>query len=156
MEIGSVVEYAGASAPAGYLICDGTSYAVATHPDLHAVIGDTFGGDGGTNFSVPDRRGRVSVGAGSGSGLTTRAVGDTGGAESTTDVPAHSHGLGDNCADDDGNNSSAVGNYPAEGESNQYSDEADEKMGNEATESTGVAAVDIMNPFLALNFIIKT
>ena len=51
--IGTVLSYAGQTAPNGYLICNGASYAVADYPDLYAVIGNTYGGDD-TNFNVPN------------------------------------------------------------------------------------------------------
>ena len=51
--IGTVLSYAGQTAPHGYLLCDGKSYAVADYPGLYAVIGNTYGGDS-TNFNVPN------------------------------------------------------------------------------------------------------
>jgi microcystin-dependent protein len=64
MPIGGLLDYAGATAPAGWLLCDGGSYPVASYPKLFAVIGTRYGGDGVTNFLVPDLRGRVAAGAG--------------------------------------------------------------------------------------------
>jgi microcystin-dependent protein len=61
MPAGIVVDYAGTTAPSGTRFCDGTSYAVATYPALHAAIGYTFGG-AGANFNVPDLRGRATFG----------------------------------------------------------------------------------------------
>ena len=61
--IGTVLSFAGQTAPNGYLLCDGGSYAVADYQDLYNVIGNTYGGDG-TNFNVPDYRETVLVGVG--------------------------------------------------------------------------------------------
>lgn len=62
---GSMMMYAGSSAPAGYLMCDGTAYSRTTYANLYAVIGTTFGaGDGSTTFNVPDFRSRIGVGVG--------------------------------------------------------------------------------------------
>lgn len=61
--IGTVLSFAGQTAPNGYLLCDGQSVAVADYPDLYAVIGNIYGGDG-ENFNVPDYREAVLVGAG--------------------------------------------------------------------------------------------
>ena|SRR5579864_295646 len=66
MPIGALLDYAGALAPAGWLLCDGTTYQVADHPALFAVIGGRYGGDGVTTFNVPDCRGRATVGVGTG------------------------------------------------------------------------------------------
>lgn len=51
--LGTVLSFAGSTAPNGYLLCDGKSYAVADYEDLYAVIGNTYGGDS-TNFNVPN------------------------------------------------------------------------------------------------------
>lgn len=94
--VGSVIDFAGSSAPSGWLLCDGSSYGTSTYPDLYSAIGYTWGGSGST-FKVPDLRGRVTLGAGSGSGLTSRTLGANGGAETysftiaSTNIPAHTH-----------------------------------------------------------------
>ncbi|MFY0652809.1 MAG: tail fiber protein [Cyclobacteriaceae bacterium] len=54
--------------PAGYLACDGTSVAVADYPELYAAVEDSWGGDGGTNFYLPDFRGRFMRGFDNGAG----------------------------------------------------------------------------------------
>ena len=61
--IGTVLSFAGQTAPHGYLLANGASYKVADYPDLYAVIGNTYGGDS-TNFNVPDYRETVLVGVG--------------------------------------------------------------------------------------------
>lgn len=65
MPAGAVLPYAGAAAPTGFLLCDGSSKLRATYPDLFTAIGTTFGTVDGTHFTVPDMRGRVPVGVGS-------------------------------------------------------------------------------------------
>lgn len=60
---GIVSPYAGATAPDGWLLCDGASVTVAAYPALHGVIGYTFGGSG-LNFNVPDMRSGYAVGVG--------------------------------------------------------------------------------------------
>jgi microcystin-dependent protein len=92
---GTVLDFAGSTAPTGFVLCDGTSYATTgAMAALFAVIGYTFGGSG-ANFNVPDPRGRASIGAGTGSGLTNRALGATGGEEnhalSIAELAAHNH-----------------------------------------------------------------
>jgi microcystin-dependent protein len=76
------------------LLCDGSQHNIADYPDLFDAIGYTYGGSGAV-FNVPDLRGRVPVGAGAGPGLTSRASGDQGGAEthqlSIGEMPAHTH-----------------------------------------------------------------
>ena len=88
---GACLPYAGSSAPDGFLLCDGASYAVADYPDLFSVIGYTYGG-GGANFNVPDMQGRTPVGV---DGGTFASEGTTVGAETHTlisdEMPQHSH-----------------------------------------------------------------
>lgn len=59
---GTILDYAGTTAPAGYLFCDGASYST-TGPTavLFGIIGFTYGGSG-SSFNVPDLRGRVGAG----------------------------------------------------------------------------------------------
>ena len=96
-KLGEIVGYAGATAPPGWILCQGQLLAIADYPQLFAVIGTSFGGDGATTFGVPDMRGRSPMGAGAGSGLTNRTVGQEPGAEAVildvTQLPSHDHTL---------------------------------------------------------------
>ncbi len=91
---GVMSDFGGTSAPFGYLLCDGSSYAAAAYPGLFAAIGYQWGG-AGANFNVPDMRGRASIGSGTGSGLTARTVGQLIGEEAVTlvigEMPVHAH-----------------------------------------------------------------
>lgn len=80
---GVVWQFAGSTAPAGWLLCNGDAVSRAEYSALFGIIGTAYGaGDGTTTFNLPDLRGRAAIGAGSGAGLTTRALGNVGGAES--------------------------------------------------------------------------
>lgn len=62
---GLIFPYAGSTAPAGFLLCDGSAVSRLTYADLFTLIGTTYGaGDGSTTFNVPDLRGSVIIGAG--------------------------------------------------------------------------------------------
>lgn len=63
LPIGTILPYAGQTAPEGYLICDGESYARSEYPELAEVCRTTYGGDE-DNFNVPDLRARAPVGIG--------------------------------------------------------------------------------------------
>lgn len=79
---GAIKAFAGASAPTGYLLCDGSAVSRTTYAALFDVANTTWGvGDGSTTFNLPDYRGKVIVGAGTGSGLTARALAAVGGEE---------------------------------------------------------------------------
>ena len=123
--IGVIEWTCAADAPRGYLIADGTAVSRITYAGLFALCSTVYGvGDGTTTFNVPDLRGRVPLGAGTGNQLNTptgsgvitggtpmtpRSVGAWGGEEthllSTAEIPAHSH-----LATDSGHTHSAIAN----------------------------------------------
>lgn len=75
---GVIVPYGGATAPAGWLLCDGRAVSRTTYADLFAVIGTTYGaGNGSTTFTLPDLRGRVAAGANASNALASRAGADS-------------------------------------------------------------------------------
>lgn len=60
---GTILDYAGTSAPSGYLLCYGQAVSRTTYADLFSLVGTAFGsGDGSTTFNIPDCRGRAKVG----------------------------------------------------------------------------------------------
>jgi microcystin-dependent protein len=95
--IGEIRIFAGSRCPTNWHFCDGTVLPIQDNEALFSLIGITYGGDGQTNFALPDLRGKVPVHMGQGTGLTARTIGLTGG---TTDVglvesnlPNHTHSL---------------------------------------------------------------
>lgn len=95
---GEIQAYGGATAPAGWLLCNGAVISRTTYAALFAVVGTNFnvGGEAGTDFRLPDLRGRAPVGSGQGTGLTNRVLGASGGAEThvlgVAEMPSHNHG----------------------------------------------------------------
>jgi len=82
----------------GWLLCDGRLISRTTYSALFAIVGTSFGvGDGTTTFTLPAPAGRSLGVAGSGSGLTTRAIGASVGSEThilaISEMPAHTHDL---------------------------------------------------------------
>ena len=76
---GTLLDFAGAAAPTGYVLCYGQAIDRTTYATLFAVVGTTYGiGDGSTTFNVPDFRGRVAAGkdnmGGSAANRITNAV----------------------------------------------------------------------------------
>lgn len=76
--IGEIRLFAGDFAPNNWAFCDGATLQVSAKTALFAVIGVAFGGDGRTTFALPDMRGAVAVGVGTGAGLSAVALGQTG------------------------------------------------------------------------------
>ena len=85
--VGSVLMWGGATAPSGYLLCQGQAVSRTTYSSLFAIIGTTFGaGDGSTTFNLPDLQGAFPLGK-SGS----YALGATGGSADQTTLIQHQH-----------------------------------------------------------------
>ena len=157
---GSLLPFAGASAPSGWLLCFGQTVSRTTYAALYAVVGTTYGaGDGSTTFALPDLRGRVPGGKDnmggsaasrlttSGSGVDGATLGATGGTEThtltTAQMPAHTHNTGTTIA---GRNTSAGG-----GETIVYAGAT-----YASTSAGSGAAHPITQPTLVANYIIKT
>lgn len=89
-QAGVVKMYAGAAAPAGYAICDGSALSRTTYAALFANIGTTWGvGDGSTTFNIPDYRGRAPVGVGTHADVNALAKND--GRAVASRRPLHTH-----------------------------------------------------------------
>jgi microcystin-dependent protein len=82
-------------APFGWAMCEGQLLPISQNTALFSLLGTQFGGDGRSNFALPDLRGRVPIGQGQGPGLSPYVVGEQQGAEQVTLTaatdPAHSH-----------------------------------------------------------------
>lgn len=93
--IGMIFLFAGNFAPVGYALCNGQLLPISTYAALFSILGTTYGGNGTSNFALPDLRGRVPLGSGQGTGLSFYNLGQMVGAESTSltvsNLPAHNH-----------------------------------------------------------------
>jgi microcystin-dependent protein len=92
---GSVISFAGASAPDGWLLCDGSAVSRTTFSGLFATIGESYGvGDGVTTFNLPNLKGRVPVGHDAGQ-VEFDVLAETGGEKTHTlseaEMPSHTH-----------------------------------------------------------------
>jgi microcystin-dependent protein len=73
-------------APNGWALCDGQLLSISQNAALFSLLGTTYGGNGVTNFALPDLRGRVAIHSGTGAGLTPRDLGSGGGSSSSSTV----------------------------------------------------------------------
>jgi microcystin-dependent protein len=170
VQIGTVQILAG-TPDSGWLVCDGSAVSRSTYARLFAVIGTSFGaGDGSTTFNLPDLRGRVPVGSGTGTGLTARTIGQTMGEEThtltITEMPSHNHNILDNGHSHTPLSPATVFRGAHAGGTSGYAttnagQTVDQSVGT-GTSTTGIlilntgggAAFNQMQPSLVLNYVI--
>jgi microcystin-dependent protein len=84
-------------APKGWAWCDGQLLPLSQNTALFSLLGTTYGGDGKSNFALPDLQGRAPMHPGQGPGLSLHDLGETGGSETVSllesEIPAHSHAM---------------------------------------------------------------
>jgi len=84
-------------APVGWAACDGQILPISQNTALFSLLGVNYGGNGSSNFALPNLQGRTPISQGTGPGLTPRQVGENGGAASVTlissEMPSHTHAV---------------------------------------------------------------
>lgn len=82
-------------APTGWAFCDGQLLPISPNTALFSLLGTTYGGDGRTNFALPNLQGSVAIHTDQYSGSSQYYLGQTGGEDSvvllTSEMPAHTH-----------------------------------------------------------------
>lgn len=93
--VGEIRIFTGNFAPNGWFLCQGQLLPISSYQVLFAIIGTYYGGNGTTNFQLPNLQGRVPIGWGQGQGLPLYDLGQTGGAPSVAltqaQMPTHTH-----------------------------------------------------------------
>jgi microcystin-dependent protein len=84
-------------APKGWAWCDGQLLPLSQNTALFSLLGTTYGGDGKSNFALPNLQGSSPMHPGQGPGLSLHDLGETGGTETVTllqsEMPAHTHAM---------------------------------------------------------------
>ena len=146
-------------APKGWAFCDGQILPLSQNTALFSLLGTTYGGDGKSNFALPNMQGNAVMHPGQGPGLSLHDLGETGGSETVSllesEIPAHSHAFMGSQADGiarqpAGNliaNMIGVNGYAAPGALTQMSPNALSPAGGDQPHNN-------MQPYLTLNFCI--
>jgi microcystin-dependent protein len=155
--IGQILMVAFNFAPKGWALCNGQLVPINQNQALFSLLGTYYGGDGRTNFALPNLQARVPMHQGGG-----HVIGSVGGAESVvltvSNLPAHTHAA--NCSSLAGSSAVPTGHFWAEtvkggSVDSSYGTTTNAQMAATAIASTGAgAAVSVMQPYLTLNFII--
>lgn len=149
---GEIRMYGGASAPTGWLLCDGQAISRTTYSDLYAVVGTKYGvGDGLTTFNIPNLKGRVPVGLDA--NITDFNDRGKSGGEKThqltvSEMPSHRHQKNNPTTSGSGSNYLAVA-----GQSGLSSSDDGAPF---LTNTGGDTAHENMPPYVIVNYIIKT
>lgn len=144
-------------APVGWALCQGQLLSISSNTALYSLLGTQYGGDGRATFGLPDLQGRVPVGQGQGQGLSPRAVGAKGGAETVTltsgQLPAHQHSV---AASSGATGKSPAGTIPAyTANGSTYGTTADLAMSPTMVGGAGGGqSHDNLPPYLVLNWCI--
>jgi len=87
--------FAGNFAPKGWALCNGQLMPISQNTALFSLLGTTYGGDGKSNFALPNLQGSAPMQQGQGPGLSLRDLGETGGEQTVTllqtEMPSHPH-----------------------------------------------------------------
>lgn len=159
--------FGGNFAPRDWAFCNGQLLAISQNSALFSILGTTYGGDGITNFALPNLQGRSPVHAGHGPGLSDIRLGQVGGTETHTltvgQIPSHTHdgsSLSMGCNEEDGDSDEAKGrNFGNASSGTPYNSKGNDKaMTNKITGNTGAIgggqSFNTRNPYLAVNYII--
>lgn len=158
--VGEIRMFAGNFAPNGWLFCEGQLLPISENETLFQLIGTTYGGDGKSNFALPNLQGRAPMHPGQGPGLILHALGEVDGSETVTllesEIPAHSHAM--RCATQDNADVKQITNTasfaPATG-GTPYQPSPDTSLAPQALLPAGGAAPhNNLMPYLTFNFCI--
>ncbi|HXA30819.1 MAG TPA: tail fiber protein [Acidimicrobiales bacterium] len=144
-------------APLGWAMCNGQVMPITQNTALFSLLGTQFGGDGKSNFALPNLQGSTPLDQGSGTGLTVRSMGDVGGETQVTllssQMPSHGHPAQAVAAA--GNQVGPSANLTAEVRADSYAPVANGQMSPSALHSTGGGQPhNNLPPYLVLNFVI--
>lgn len=146
--------------PTGWAFCNGQIMPLSQNTALFSLLGTTYGGDGKSNFALPDLQGSVPLHPGQGQGLSQRVLGEQSGAAAITllqtEIPFHTHQL--RAANTTGdtpvpNPSNSLARYPGQYQTNTSANQ--QMMAPQALPVAGGSLPhNNLMPFLTLNFVI--
>lgn len=143
-------------APKGWALCDGQVMAISQNTALFSLLGTTYGGDGQSNFALPDLQGRAPMHAGQGPGLTDRMLGEQAGEDTvtllTSEMPSHSHTF--TAATAAATEPDPEGAVLATSGSQAYGTGSAVAMADAISTAGGGQPHENMQPYLTLNFVI--
>lgn len=138
-------------APRNWLQCNGQILAISTNTALFSLLGTTYGGDGATNFALPDLRGRAPMHSNGNPHLLGELGGEPFHTLSSNEIPQHSHSIG--ASTSPATSTSPSGNVFA-AHRGGYAEAANVTMGPSSLGGGNSNPHENRPPFLVLNFCI--
>jgi microcystin-dependent protein len=148
-------------APQGWALCNGQLLAISQNTALFSLLGTFYGGDGKSNFALPNLQGNLPISQGQGAGLSPHFIGQTGGSSAITlllnEIPSHTHTIACAASGNSSNPSNAVFGAAPRGKPPAYAASSGTKVNMSATAvavAGGNQPHSNMPPYLTLNFCI--
>jgi microcystin-dependent protein len=147
-------------APTGWALCDGQLLPLSQNTALFSLLGTTYGGDGKSNFALPDLQGAAPMHPGQGPGLSLHDLGETGGSDTVTllelEMPAHTHATHADVVDvADTNVPSTNASFAQSSGGTLYQSSANTQLAGQALAAAGGSQPhNNLQPYLTLNFCI--
>jgi len=158
--IAEIKMFGGNFAPRNFALCNGQTLAISQYAALFSLLGTTYGGNGTSNFQLPNMQGNVPLQPGQGAGLSTYVLGETTGTQNVTllntQIPGHTH-VAQAAELTDGSTNNPTGQYPANSpNANVYTSSAANTTFSPAAISPAGGSLphNNMQPFLVVTFII--
>jgi microcystin-dependent protein len=147
-------------APKGWAFCDGQIMSLSQNTALFSLLGTTYGGDGKSNFALPDMQGNAPMHPEQGPGLSLHDLGEVGGSDTVvlqeSEIPSHSHTW--SAANSDGTDQSPANEFMAGGIGGISTYAAPASLTALSDNALAPAGGDLphnnLQPYLTLNFCI--
>jgi len=149
-------------APKGWAFCDGQILPLSQNTALFSLLGTTYGGDGKSNFALPNMQGNAPMHPGQGPGLSLHDLGEVGGSQTVSllesEIPAHSHSLNANSVTADTNAPGPQVSLARSSNATAYQDVTNQNLVSLSDQAITPAGGDQphnnLQPYLTLNFCI--
>jgi microcystin-dependent protein len=146
-------------APTGWALCDGQLLPISQNTALFSLLGTQFGGNGTSNFALPNLQDQVPIGFGQGPGLSDYEIGETLGEENHTllssEIPSHMHTVAPLASHDERTTDHPGGTvYPTTGGVYASTHNSNAPMGAYQSSPAGGTPHSNLQPYLVLNYVI--
>lgn len=162
--IGEITMFAGDFAPRNWAFCNGQLLPINQYTALFSILGTTYGGDGRTNFALPNLQARIPIGVGGSGGISNKILGERGGESNVTltqnNIPPHTHNLNKSDYISSQRTDSPSGAFLGKGDTEGHKQYAENDNMGKLMDPVGISHAggsqshNNIQPYLTINFII--